>query len=202
MCARPFARIVDNNDNNNVSRDDIHKHNSISIARRLPCQAHGYSKHDVFFVDTVLSAVDGAALAWFAYAIGQVAIAMLESSNLNTAMTPSLPRTAFEGNVVWITGASSGIGKEIAMYLAARGAKLILSARNKEATWRKWRKNLDSSIHKDGRQSARFGSFRKGNTDVQDGRSTKDVRPTRRCAREQRWSQHTGNGTRNDHRNG
>ena len=86
-----------------------------------------------FSVDTVLSAVGGAALVWSAYAIGQVAIAMLESSDLNTAMTPSLPRTAFEGNVVWITGASSGIGKEIAMYLAARGAKLILSARNKEA---------------------------------------------------------------------
>ena len=87
----------------------------------------------MFSVDTVLSAVGGAALVWSAYAIGQVAIAMLESSDLNTAMTPSLPRTAFEGNVVWITGASSGIGKEIAMYLAARGAKLILSARNKEA---------------------------------------------------------------------
>ena len=36
----------------------------------------------------------------------------------------------FEEKVIWITGASSGIGLELAKQLAARGAKLILSARN------------------------------------------------------------------------
>lgn len=39
----------------------------------------------------------------------------------------------FENAVVWITGASSGIGEETAKQLNAAGAKVILSARNFEA---------------------------------------------------------------------
>lgn len=34
--------------------------------------------------------------------------------------------------VVWITGASSGIGEHIALQLSKHGSKLVLSARNKE----------------------------------------------------------------------
>jgi len=36
----------------------------------------------------------------------------------------------YTNKVVWITGASSGIGKETAIQLAEKGAKLVLSARN------------------------------------------------------------------------
>ena len=39
----------------------------------------------------------------------------------------------FKGKVVWITGASSGIGAELARQLVAEGARLILTARNEAA---------------------------------------------------------------------
>ncbi len=38
----------------------------------------------------------------------------------------------FEGKIVWVTGASSGIGEQIAIQTASQGAKVILSARNVE----------------------------------------------------------------------
>lgn len=40
---------------------------------------------------------------------------------------------SFEGRVVWITGASSGIGAELARQLAPLKTRLILTARNEEA---------------------------------------------------------------------
>lgn len=49
---------------------------------------------------------------------------------------------ALRQKVVWITGASSGIGEELAYQLAAAGARLVLSARRENELHRVRRKCL------------------------------------------------------------
>eukprot|EP01041_Mallomonas_annulata_P003408 gene3408-6768_t len=44
-------------------------------------------------------------------------------------LLPKLPENAFENKVVWITGASSGIGASLAQVMTQAGARVIISAR-------------------------------------------------------------------------
>lgn len=52
----------------------------------------------------------------------------------------------FNGKVVWITGASSGIGEALAVLLADKKAKLILTARRTEAL-KTLSEKLDTPVH-------------------------------------------------------
>jgi short-subunit dehydrogenase len=54
------------------------------------------------------------------------------TSERNYVLWNKILTMSFVNKVVWITGASSGIGKALAIYLSNKGAKLILSSRRKE----------------------------------------------------------------------
>ncbi|XP_051946094.1 dehydrogenase/reductase SDR family member 7-like [Xyrauchen texanus] len=65
------------------------------------------------------------------------------------AKVGSTPESKLQGKVVWITGASSGIGEELAYQLAALGARLVLSARRENELERVKRSCLERSSLKD-----------------------------------------------------
>lgn len=57
----------------------------------------------------------------------------LRSSCDTETLRAKMPASAYRDKVVWVTGASSGIGKELACQLGKHGAKLILTARSAKA---------------------------------------------------------------------
>ena len=59
----------------------------------------------------------------------------------NRCRREALSRALKPGQLVWLTGASSGIGEALALHLAHRGLRLVLSAR-REALLEELRKRL------------------------------------------------------------
>ncbi|XP_013869324.1 dehydrogenase/reductase SDR family member 7 [Austrofundulus limnaeus] len=68
---------------------------------------------------------------------------------LSSCLIGHKPETKLKGLVVWVTGASSGIGEELAYQLAKCGSRLILSARREEELKRVKRHCLENSNLKD-----------------------------------------------------
>ncbi|XP_052007069.1 dehydrogenase/reductase SDR family member 7-like [Xyrauchen texanus] len=62
------------------------------------------------------------------------------------AKVGNTPESKLRGKVVWITGASSGIGEELAYQLAALGARLVLSSRRENELERVKRSCLEHSL--------------------------------------------------------
>lgn len=66
------------------------------------------------------------------YCIWRLGSFIRADADLSLWTKHSPPKNAFEDEVVWITGASQGLGEELAHYFAAHGARLILSSRKEE----------------------------------------------------------------------
>ena len=58
--------------------------------------------------------------------------AVLGECDLASWALGDAPRSAYRGKTVWITGASQGLGEELALHLGSMGARLILSSRREE----------------------------------------------------------------------
>lgn len=71
----------------------------------------------------------GAALSYALYKLVRLALA---DADLHLLSLGKHKANAFEGKVIWITGASQGLGAGLAAYFAKHGAKLILSSRDEK----------------------------------------------------------------------
>lgn len=69
------------------------------------------------------------ALKYLAVVVMVVAVSLMMETDLFLTFAPAPPRAAFEDQVIWVTGASSGLGAELSVQLTELGARVIMSAR-------------------------------------------------------------------------
>lgn len=72
-----------------------------------------------------------AAIALLLLLIFLVVVFAKADCDLGLLLRGPAPPDAFRGKVVWVTGASQGLGEELARRLAARGARLVLTSRSR-----------------------------------------------------------------------
>jgi short-subunit dehydrogenase len=75
----------------------------------------------------------------------QTSMSLILECDAATYLSPSLSSTTFKGKVVWVTGASSGIGKELCLQLASRGCRSLIISSRREKALRELQKQLQSS---------------------------------------------------------
>lgn len=71
-------------------------------------------------------------LIWAVVSIAAIAAFFALDSDVSLALSQGLPEKAFSGQVIWVTGASSGIGAQLSRDLSVRNAKVIISARREQ----------------------------------------------------------------------
>ena len=100
----------------------------LGVATQLACELAPYA----LVGTTVFTAALGAPA--LASLTGLLTLALLVDVALSECdpvvrLLGDAPRGAYEGKVVWITGASQGLGEALALHLSSLGARLILSSR-------------------------------------------------------------------------
>lgn len=86
-------------------------------------------------LDTISATVDlrqACLIATGVYCLWRLGTFIRADADLSLWTKRLPPKNAFEDQVVWITGASQGLGEELAHHFAAHGARLILSSRKEE----------------------------------------------------------------------
>ena len=83
---------------------------------------------------TFLSAVGLAFVIFTTICLCKLVVALSIRTNFEAALLSALPDDAYDGKVFWITGASSGIGRALALHLSSshNNVKLILSSRRRD----------------------------------------------------------------------